>query len=176
MCQQSGKCIAKQIYHKTQTLWQIVSSFNTTLTHYHQPQDCLLKRLFGRTSKKTSKLRVTGLCEGNSPMTGELLAQRASNAENVSIWWHHHRLGYIPIIVHTLCLLLCFVMLVFSHMHWLPHWHWSKYAIALGPQWGNTGGNRLYRSVPNTVYKHVCACLYVCDMCVWVCDIVKSCS
>ena len=34
----------------------------------HQPYDCLLKRLFRRRSKKTSKLRVTGLCEGNSPV------------------------------------------------------------------------------------------------------------
>ena len=33
----------------------------------HQPQDCLLNHLFGRRSKKTSKLRVTGLCAGNSP-------------------------------------------------------------------------------------------------------------
>ena len=31
--------------------------------------------------KKTPKLRVTGLCEGNSPVTGEFPAQRASNAE-----------------------------------------------------------------------------------------------
>ena len=51
----------------------------------HQPHDCLLKRLFWRRSKKTSKLRVTGLCVGNSPVTGEFLAQRASNAENISI-------------------------------------------------------------------------------------------
>ena len=33
----------------------------------HQPRGCLLKRLFRRKSKKTSKLRVTGLCVGNSP-------------------------------------------------------------------------------------------------------------
>ena len=33
----------------------------------HQPHDCLLNRLFGRRSKKTSKLRVTGHCAGNSP-------------------------------------------------------------------------------------------------------------
>ena len=32
----------------------------------HQPHDCLLNHLFGRKSKKTSKLRVTGLCVGNS--------------------------------------------------------------------------------------------------------------
>ena len=56
----------------------------------HQHHDCLLNRLFRRRSKKTSKLRVTGLCAGNSPVTGEFPAQRASNAENVSIWWHHH--------------------------------------------------------------------------------------
>ena len=56
----------------------------------HQPHDCLLKLLFRRRSKKTSKLRVTGLCERNSPGAGEFPAQRASNAENVSIWWRHH--------------------------------------------------------------------------------------
>ena len=39
---------------------------------------------------KTSKLRVTGPCAGNSPVTGEFPAQRGSNAENVSIWWRHH--------------------------------------------------------------------------------------
>ena len=56
----------------------------------HQPHDCLLNRLFRCRSKKTSKLRVTGLCTGNSPVTGEFLAQIASYAENVSIWWRHH--------------------------------------------------------------------------------------
>ena len=33
----------------------------------HQHNGCLLNRLFRRRSKKTSKLRVTGLCVGNSP-------------------------------------------------------------------------------------------------------------
>ena len=56
----------------------------------HQPCDCFLNRLFRHRSKKTSKLRTTGLCEGNSPVTGEFSAQRASNAESVSIWWRHH--------------------------------------------------------------------------------------
>ena len=44
----------------------------------HQPHGCLLDRLFRRRSKKTSNLRVTGHCEGNSPVTGEFPAQRAS--------------------------------------------------------------------------------------------------
>ena len=56
----------------------------------HQPHDCLPNRLFMRRSKKTSKLCFTGLCEGNSPVTGELPTRRASNAENNSIWWRHH--------------------------------------------------------------------------------------
>ena len=41
-------------------------------------------------SKKTSKLHVTRLCAGNSPVPVEFPAQMASNAKNVSIWWRHH--------------------------------------------------------------------------------------
>ena len=54
----------------------------------HRRLDCLLNRLFMRGSKKTSELCVTGLCDGNLPVTCEFSAQRASDAENVSIWWH----------------------------------------------------------------------------------------
>ena len=61
----------------------------------HQPHGCLLKCLFRRRSKKTSKLRVTGLCAENSPVTDEFPAQRASNAENVSIWWRHHEISVL---------------------------------------------------------------------------------
>ena len=60
----------------------------------NQRLDCLLNRLFRRRSKKTPELRATGLCEGNSPVTGEFPSQRASNAENVSIWWRHHVKGW----------------------------------------------------------------------------------
>ena len=56
----------------------------------HWRLGCLLKRLLGCISKKTSKLRVTGLCVASSPVTGEFSAQRTSNAENGSIWWRHH--------------------------------------------------------------------------------------
>ena len=69
---------------------------------YHQPHDCLLNRLFRRWSQKTSKLRVTGLCAGNTTETGEFRARMASNAENVSIWWRHHEwLGYVVSIVRN---------------------------------------------------------------------------
>ena len=44
----------------------------------------------GTDQRKKTELRVTGLCEGNPPVTGGFPSQRASNAENVSIWWRHH--------------------------------------------------------------------------------------
>ena len=47
----------------------------------HQPRHCLRNRLSRRRLKKTSKLPVTGLCVGNSPVTGEFPAQMASNTE-----------------------------------------------------------------------------------------------
>ena len=56
----------------------------------HQPHDCLLNHLFRRRSNKILKLRVAGLCAGNSPVIGEFPAQSASDAENVSIGWRHH--------------------------------------------------------------------------------------
>ena len=58
-------------YHHDDFIMGAIASQITSLTHR---------------SKKTSTLRVTGLCAGNSPVTGEFPAQRASNAENVSIW------------------------------------------------------------------------------------------
>ena len=56
----------------------------------HQLHDCLLSSLFRQRSKKLSQLWVTGVCAGNLPITEEFPAQRASNAENVSIRWRQH--------------------------------------------------------------------------------------
>ena len=64
------------------------------MNHYSDVlMGAMASHLFRRRSKKTSKLRVTGLCAGNSPMTGEFPTQMASNAKNVSIWWRHHGSG-----------------------------------------------------------------------------------
>ena len=61
----------------------------------HRRLDRLPKGLFKRRSKKTANLRVTTLCEGNSPVTGEFPAQMAINAENIFIWWRHHAVVFI---------------------------------------------------------------------------------
>ena len=51
--------------------------------HLQLPASWLFAQRFvqAQIKQKTSKLRVTGLYAGNSPMTGEFPAQRASNAE-----------------------------------------------------------------------------------------------
>ena len=106
----------------------------------HQPHHCLLNRLFRRRSKKTSKLRVTGLCVGNSPVTSEFPAQMASNAENVSIWWRHHETLYtkkgsmtqkvfpcqdnimvLICILYFSCVVLVFFVFTMWHVRYLTH-------------------------------------------------------
>ena len=67
----------------------------------HQPYDCLLNRLFRRRFKKKIKLRVIGLCEGNSLVTGEFPVQRVSNAENVSIWRRHHLQVHLKVLANS---------------------------------------------------------------------------
>ena len=56
----------------------------------HRRPDCLLNHLFRYRLKKTSKLRVTALCKGNPRMTSGFPSQKASNVENISIWWRHY--------------------------------------------------------------------------------------
>ena len=60
----------------------------------HQPHDCLLNRLFRHRSKKISKLRVTGLCEGNSPGPVNSPHKGPVTQKMFSIWLRHHGSRY----------------------------------------------------------------------------------
>ena len=75
--------IEENAFHYDDVITSAIASHITSLT-------IVYSIVYSDTDKKTSKLRVTGLCVGNSPGTGELPAQMASYAENVSIWWRHH--------------------------------------------------------------------------------------
>ena len=69
--------------------------------------DSLLNSLLRRRLMKTSKLRITGLCEGNPLVTHVFPSQRASNADNVSIWWRHgENFGIFPGSVQKMSLLI----------------------------------------------------------------------
>ena len=73
-----------QAIHNDDVIMGVMASQITSLTIVYSTV------FFRHRSKKTSKLRVTGHLCGNSPGSGEFPAQMASNAENVSISWHHH--------------------------------------------------------------------------------------
>ena len=106
-------------YHcvgRTQSVYSWVEGLRnicTALQWRHNGRDGVSNhRLFRHRSKKTSKLRVTGLCVGNSPVTGEFPAQRVSESENVSTWWCHHdyvwiyMTQYIPMVMRPVHALL----------------------------------------------------------------------
>ena len=74
-----------------------VITWNITLTskwprwHLKSPASRLFTQSFIQTqiTENIKVLRHWPLC-GEFTVTGEFPAQRASNAENVSIWWRHH--------------------------------------------------------------------------------------
>ena len=94
---------------------------------------------------RTSKLRVTGLCAGNSPVTGEFPAQMASNAENVSIWWRHHAPG-------------------------LLHWHQGNRMVGLVPvkQYWRIQANDTYDRTQNYVVHEIKQGAYLMGYTVWL--------
>ena len=57
----------------------------------HQPHDRLLNHLFKAQIKENIKALVTG----------EFPTQKASNAENVSIWWRHHVYVYFAHVLNV---------------------------------------------------------------------------
>ena len=85
----------------------------------------LFDHLFKRIPKKSSKLRVTGLCERNTPITNGLHSQKASYAENVR--GIHQLLTYIcvpkPQMVkacHDLYQHSTFMLMFISHTYEIP--------------------------------------------------------
>ena len=109
----------------------------------HQPHDCLLNRLFRRRSKKTSKLRVNGFCEGNSSVIWYAIRLKGPvtrsmfPSDDVMIYPHNPGLQYIPRNMHTFFALLCFVVvihwLIFPYPSGLLHWHCGNLTIAPVP-------------------------------------------
>ena len=110
------------IHYALDECWQIgiikYDPLVVTLQRRHNEQEsvsnyrclyCLLNRLFRHRSKKTSNLRVTGLCEGNSPVTGQFPADTIAlhSIPNIS-----HRLFTGPwfVVFHW-----CMVQVNFTH-------------------------------------------------------------
>ena len=71
--------------------WNCESHYNDVIMGAIESQITSVTIVFSTVyldTRKTSKLRVTGICAGNSPEATEFPAQM----ENISIWWRHHAL------------------------------------------------------------------------------------
>ena len=89
----------------------------------HGRLDCLLNRLCRRKSKKTSKFRVTGLCKGNSPVTGNFphkgqVTRKMFSFDDVIMRGKYIGQRWIMTTHNILCVLLvypCPIYLVLAH-------------------------------------------------------------
>ena len=99
-------------------LLQPINSYIITVTPNDYHQQITSTRLFSQpfvkaNIKENSKARVTGSLWGESTGDWWTPTQRASNAENVSIWWRHHD-------SHThiyICIIWCHISLI---QYWFP--------------------------------------------------------
>ena len=84
-------CICLGIYCTASNVWKTTASQWIHNGPYgvsnHQPQDCLLKRLIRRRSRKYQSSVSMAFVRGIHRWIPQ---QRASDAENVSIWCGHH--------------------------------------------------------------------------------------
>ena len=116
-------------HRQTQPYWKH-KNVSVLCTHYSDvimavmaSQITIVSIVFRRRPppKKKTKLCVTGLCEGNWPVAGEFPSQRASNAENVSIWWRHHDISwdvmYMQRTIRTVCVLLRLTLLWYRFIY-----------------------------------------------------------
>ena len=71
-------------YHYNDVIMSAVASQITSLTIVYPTV------YSGADQRENQISALLALCAGNSPVTGEFPTQRASNAENASIWRRHH--------------------------------------------------------------------------------------
>ena len=89
---QSPICVwGLHVWNHSHVFQGTISSYNDVIMSAIASQITSVAIVYSRRrSKRTSNLRVTALCAGNSLVTGKFPVQRVSNAENVSICWRHH--------------------------------------------------------------------------------------
>ena len=109
---------------------------------------CLLNHLYRRRLKKTSKLHVAGLCEGNPPVIGGFPSQRASNAENIivrraGLLWSQRDFEWrwsvrlfkcltvleFSFILFDLCLLITFFNFIMNYVPIVTFWIFTYHKI-----------------------------------------------
>ena len=109
----------------------------------HQRLDCLRNRLFRRRSKKTSKLRVTGLCVGNSLVTadfphqgqycGNLMAQSWKFVNVMSRYQLFTKPSTEPVLIYNQYDLQNTNknIILLSMRNWTSHFSYCKYFVRI---------------------------------------------
>ena len=91
---------------------------NAMASHF-TPSQLLFQQFDQDNNKETLKIHIIGHSVGGLhwlPVTGEFPTQRASYAENVSIWWRHHELTWFNL--KTSC--SCDTIAVSTIRHYIP--------------------------------------------------------
>ena len=152
----SAGMVLEWFVHLCCIVWARLKSHITVTSQWPRwllksPVSPLFTQSFVQTQiKKNSKLRVTGLFAGNSPVAGKFPAQRTSNAENVSIWWRHHEVETSRDHVNVQSLWLNHICVStraeLNYSYWL-HSHATKiYAIS-----SLNGYSRMYKYQKNVL-------------------------
>ena len=88
--------------------------------------------LFTLTSQKTSKLHITSLLQGKTaPANIGIHSQWASNAENISISWHHHASDNDNILTVFYCGIIRIYKLIFHKLDCEGRFSWKKNAMVI---------------------------------------------
>ena len=86
---------------------------------HHQPHDCLLNRLFTRRSKIPLKLRITGLCAGNSSGTGLMTSSCPAETPTVCCLGSHLHQTWIRNYIYFSCEIQLVIQLTLKS---IPFW------------------------------------------------------
>ena len=95
-------------FHYNDVIMDTIASQITSLTSVYST-------VYSDADQKISKLRVTGLCAGNSPKAGKFPSQMASSAENVSISWRHHIIE-VYMYINTIDRVVSFIIVARIHI------------------------------------------------------------
>ena len=105
---------AKYVFNLNYAVWHYNDVITGAMAYQISSHTSVYSTVFsGADKKKTPTLCVTGLCEVNSPVTGEFPTQRVSNAEKVSIWWRHHGSWYLWYISSRIRIKIIVVVVIF---------------------------------------------------------------
>ena len=123
--------------HYNDVIMRALASQITSLT-------IVYSTVYSGSDQRKHQSSVAGVCAGNSPGTGEFPTQRASYAENFSIWWRHHVIFKRNLLIDSLIISGGIVL------KWIPRGHIDVLSTMVMQCWRQTTSYYLNRCWPKT--------------------------